>query len=61
MLAQGDDVAPIPGTKHPKYLEENAAADEVRLTPDELARLDEVFPPGATAGDRYGDMSPVHR
>ncbi len=61
VLAQGDDVAPIPGTKHPKYLEENAAADEVRLTPDELARLDEVFPPGATAGDRYGDMSPVHR
>jgi aryl-alcohol dehydrogenase-like predicted oxidoreductase len=61
VLAQGDDVAPIPGTKHVPYLEENAAADEVRLTPDDLARLDEVFPPGATAGDRYGDMSPVHR
>jgi aryl-alcohol dehydrogenase-like predicted oxidoreductase len=60
VLAQGEDVAPIPGTKHRSYLEENAAADDVRLEASELARLEEVFPPGVTAGDRYGDMSPVH-
>jgi aryl-alcohol dehydrogenase-like predicted oxidoreductase len=61
VLAQGDDVVPIPGTKRRSYLEENAAADELRLSPDELARLDDAFPPGITAGDRYPDMSPVHR
>jgi aryl-alcohol dehydrogenase-like predicted oxidoreductase len=61
VLAQGDDVVPIPGTKRRQYLEENAAADEVRLGAAELAVLDETFPPGATAGDRYPDMSTVHR
>ncbi|MGD0942684.1 MAG: aldo/keto reductase [Acidimicrobiales bacterium] len=61
VLAQGDDVVPIPGTKRRSYLEENAAADDVRLTPDDISRLDEAFPPGAAAGDRYQDMSPVHR
>ncbi len=61
VLAQGDDVVPIPGTKRRQYLEENAAADEVRLGAAELAILDETFPPGATAGDRYPDMSTVHR
>jgi len=61
VLAQGDDVVPIPGTKRRRYLEENVAADDVRLTDEELARLDEVLPVGAAAGDRYGDMSPVHR
>jgi len=59
VLAQGDDVVPIPGTKRVRYLEENVAAAEVELTPDELARLDEAFPVGATAGERYADMSRV--
>jgi len=49
VLAQGDDVVPIPGTKRRSYLEENAAADDVRLTPDDISRLDEAFPPGAAA------------
>ena len=52
-LAQGDDVVPIPGTKSRKRLEENAGANAVRLTQADLARIDEVFPKGAFAGDRY--------
>jgi aryl-alcohol dehydrogenase-like predicted oxidoreductase len=60
VLAQGDDVVPIPGTKRVRYLEENAAAVDVRLTPEELGRLDAAFPVGATAGDRYPDMSTVN-
>jgi aryl-alcohol dehydrogenase-like predicted oxidoreductase len=61
VLAQGDDVGPIPGTKRRNYLEQNVAADDVRLTDGELRRIDEILPLGAAAGDRYGDMSPVHR
>ncbi|MHB8328218.1 MAG: aldo/keto reductase, partial [Acidimicrobiales bacterium] len=61
VLAQGDDVVPIPGTKRRTYLEENVAADDIRLTEEELRRIDEVLPVGAAVGDRYGDMSPVHR
>jgi aryl-alcohol dehydrogenase-like predicted oxidoreductase len=61
VLAQGDDVVPIPGTKRRTFLEENVAADDIRLTAEELGRIDEVLPVGAAAGDRYGDMSPVHR
>ena len=61
VLAQGDDVVPIPGTKRRAYLEENAAAADVELTDDDLRRLDEAFPPGAAAGDRYPDMSTVNR
>jgi aryl-alcohol dehydrogenase-like predicted oxidoreductase len=61
VLAKGDDVVPIPGTKRRSYLEENAAADDLRLSADELERLNEAFPPGVTAGDRYPDMSPVNR
>src|SRR5262245_14505781 len=53
VLARGDDVVPIPGTKRRKYLEENAAASEVVLSKADLARLDEVAPRGAAAGDRY--------
>ena len=52
---------PIPGTKRVRYLEENAAAVDVELTEDDLRRLDEAAPVGATAGDRYPDMSTVHR
>ena len=54
-------IVPIPGTKRVAYLEENAAAADVRLTDDDLRRLDEAAPAGATAGDRYPDMSTVHR
>jgi aryl-alcohol dehydrogenase-like predicted oxidoreductase len=53
VLAQGDDVVPIPGTKHRKYLEENIGALEIDLTIDDLRRLNEVFPTGAAAGQRY--------
>jgi aryl-alcohol dehydrogenase-like predicted oxidoreductase len=61
LQAQGEDVVPIPGTKRVRYLEENAAADDVRLTDDELKALEDAFPAGATAGDRYPDMSTVNR
>jgi aryl-alcohol dehydrogenase-like predicted oxidoreductase len=61
VLSRGDDVVPIPGTKRRSYLEENAAADTVELTPDELADLDAIFPPDAAAGDRYADMSAIDR
>jgi aryl-alcohol dehydrogenase-like predicted oxidoreductase len=57
----GPVIVPIPGTKRVAYLEENAAAADVRLTDDDLRRLDEAAPVGATAGDRYPDMSSVHR
>jgi aryl-alcohol dehydrogenase-like predicted oxidoreductase len=53
VLAQGEDIVPIPGTKHRKYLEENTAAVDLKLTPEDLRRLDEVFPSGAAAGLRY--------
>jgi len=61
VMAQGDDIIPIPGTKHVRYLEENAAAAEIRLTPVQLARINEVAPHGAAAGERYADMSFVNR
>ncbi len=61
VLARGDDVVPIPGTKRRHYLEENAAALEVELTEDDLERLEQAFPKGATAGERYPDMSPIDR
>jgi aryl-alcohol dehydrogenase-like predicted oxidoreductase len=60
VLAQGDDVVPIPGTKRVAYLEENLAATEIVLDEADLLRLDEAFPHGATAGDRYHDMSRVN-
>ncbi|MHB1010538.1 MAG: aldo/keto reductase [Propionibacteriaceae bacterium] len=60
VLAQGDDVVPIPGTKHVAYLLENLGALDIRLTPDDLARIDAAAPFGSTAGDRYPDMSSVN-
>ena len=54
-------IVPIPGTKRVSYLEENAAAADVTLGDDDLRRLDEAAPRGATAGDRYPDMSSIHR
>ena len=53
VLAQGEDIVPIPGTKRRKYLEDNVGAVNVRLTPDDIRRIEEVFPSGAAAGDRY--------
>src|SRR5437868_1610380 len=53
LLAQGEDIIPIPGTKRKKYLEENAGALQLKLTKDDLRRIDEVAPHGAAAGDRY--------
>jgi aryl-alcohol dehydrogenase-like predicted oxidoreductase len=63
VMAQGQDVVPIPGTKRRKYIEENAAAAEVELSDDELARIDEAAPVGTTAGERYDEigMASVHR
>ena len=53
VLAQGEDIVPIPGTKRRKYLEDNVGALNMQLTPQDLRRLDEVFPHGAAAGLRY--------
>jgi aryl-alcohol dehydrogenase-like predicted oxidoreductase len=53
VLAQGDDVVPIPGTKRIRYLDENIAALDVKLNREDLDRLDAILPPGAAAGDRY--------
>ena len=58
LLAQGDDIAAIPGTKRVARLEENAAADDLELTADQLARLAAIEPP---VGDRYADMTTVNR
>jgi aryl-alcohol dehydrogenase-like predicted oxidoreductase len=59
VLAQGEDVAPIPGTKRVRYLEENAAAADIELTADDLQRLTDAVPRDAVVGDRYGDMSSI--
>jgi aryl-alcohol dehydrogenase-like predicted oxidoreductase len=57
VLAQGEDVVPIPGTKRRSYLEENAGAVAVELSPDDLARLDAIAPPDVAVGGRYPDAS----
>jgi len=59
VLAQGEDVVPIPGTKRIPYLEENAGAAAIELTADELAALTAAVPRDAVAGARYGDMSHI--
>jgi aryl-alcohol dehydrogenase-like predicted oxidoreductase len=59
VMHQGTDVVPIPGTKRIQYLEENAAAADVELTAEDLARIDAIAPRGAAAGDRYADMSSI--
>jgi aryl-alcohol dehydrogenase-like predicted oxidoreductase len=53
LLAQGNDIIPIPGTKRTKYLEENAGALDVKLTAEDLKRIEEVAPKGAASGLRY--------
>ena len=63
VLAQGDDIVPIPGTKRSKHLEENMRALDIKLTPEDLRRIDRVAPPGAAAGSRYPEaaMQSVNR
>ena len=61
LLAQGDDIVPIPGTKKRNYLEENLGAADVSLSSDDLQRIEQVAPKGFSAGDRYPDMSSVNR
>ena len=61
VMAQGEDIVPIPGTKKVARLEENVGAVEVNLTPSDLKRLAEFFPHGAALGQRYPDMSAVNR
>ncbi|WP_363267237.1 aldo/keto reductase [Okeania sp. SIO2B3] len=61
LLAQGNDIVPIPGTKRRKYLEENLVAVNIILTPEELKQIEAVAPQGVAAGDRYPDMSQVNR
>ncbi len=57
VMAQGDDIVPIPGTKRMAFLKENLAADAVRLSAEELQQLDAILPPGAASGDRYHAMA----
>jgi len=57
VLAKGDDMAPIPGTKRIKYLEENAAALNIKLTDDEISSIDNAFPPDVAVGTRYSEMA----
>jgi aryl-alcohol dehydrogenase-like predicted oxidoreductase len=59
VLAQGEDIVPIPGTTTKRHLEENVAALEIELTGDDLARIYDACPRGAAAGDRYADMSSI--
>ena len=61
VMHRGADVVPIPGTKRRRYLEENAAAAALELNDDDLERLDQALPPGATAGQRYADMKTIDR
>jgi aryl-alcohol dehydrogenase-like predicted oxidoreductase len=59
LFSQGDDIAPIPGTKRRHYLEENVGAEALRLSDEDLDRIEEAAPLGSFAGDRYGDMSMI--
>ena len=61
VLQQGDDIVPIPGTKHVRYLEENLRALEIELTDEELREIDTIAPKGVAVGERYPDMSSVNR
>ncbi len=56
LLARGEDIVPIPGTKRRRYLEENAAASDLELTGEDLRRIEEVLPRGSVAGERYAEQ-----
>lgn len=60
VLAKGEDIVPIPGTAHRKHLEENVAAADIGLSPGELARIEQVAPPGVAAGPRYPEQAMRH-
>lgn len=60
LMAQGNDIIPIPGSKSRRHLEDNLKALEIKLTQDDLARLDAMMPPGAAAGPRARDMDRVN-
>jgi len=57
VMSRGDDIVPIPGTKHIKYLEENASAVEIKLTADEIDMIEETIPQGAASGLRYSETA----
>jgi aryl-alcohol dehydrogenase-like predicted oxidoreductase len=59
VMAQGQDLVPIPGTKRRRFLEENVRATEIELNDEELQRIEEAAPRGVAAGERYADMSPL--
>jgi aryl-alcohol dehydrogenase-like predicted oxidoreductase len=59
VMAQGQDLVPIPGTKRRRFLEENVGATEIELNGEELQRIEEAAPRGVAAGERYADMSPL--
>ena len=61
ILAKAEDIVPIPGTGHLRYVEDNAGAAEVRLTADDMARIEAAFPPEAVAGERLADWSRIDR
>jgi aryl-alcohol dehydrogenase-like predicted oxidoreductase len=61
LLTRGSDIVPIPGSKSRKHLDENVAAASIQLSPEELARIEEIAPKGAVSGARYPDMSTVNR
>jgi aryl-alcohol dehydrogenase-like predicted oxidoreductase len=61
LLAQGEDIVPIPGTASVEHLEQNLAAASLQLSPEELTSITDAFPSGITAGDRYADMSVLNR
>lgn len=61
LLARGEDIVPIPGTKHVRYLEDNLGALDIELRAEELAELDAIAPLGVAAGDRYPNMDTVNR
>lgn len=61
VLAQGEDIIPIPGTKRRAYLDLNVAAVDIHLSPEQLQRLSDALPRDVAAGQRYGDMSTVNR
>jgi aryl-alcohol dehydrogenase-like predicted oxidoreductase len=61
LLAKGEDIVPIPGSSQPAHMTDNLAAADIELSADDVARLDEAFPVGSAAGDRYPDMTLVNR